>query len=1047
MRKKLSFVSLILTFFLVQFSFAQEKEIEGTVEDEDGNPLPGVNITVEESNSGTQTDFQGEYSIEVETGQTLTFSFIGMQDQQKEVGESDTIDVVMQEGSELEEVVVTALGIEKEEKAVGYSTQGVDKKDLEIIEKVQEPNVLSSLTGRIAGLNIRNNTNLFEDPDVNLRGENPLIVIDGIPDREGDLWKINSNDIEDINTLKGTTASTLYGSVGKDGAIMITTKKGEKGKMRVSINNSTQLKKTFVRKPDVQTQYGTGNNGEYAYVDGSGSGSEGGGWMWGPELGQKDPNTESGYWETTQYNSPTDPETGDLIPIPWINRGENNIKNFFRTGLQQSNNVSVDWGNDDATFRMSFSNDYQKGTVPNTDLKRTSFSIAGEIDSFDDLNITTNFTYNKTYTSNFPQMDYGEHNYMYNLALWTGADIDARDLKNYWVEGKEGIQQRHFNTSYYNNPYFIAYEYEHPYNKDNLTGNVNLEYSIVPHLKAKGRVGINQYSLNREEHEPKSFVSFDENGNYTEQSGYYFDITSEIGLAYENQFSDNFKLDVEGYFSNFYKEKKHTQIGTDGLVEPGFYSITNNAASTLKFPADDNYKNYEQINSGYAFADLNFYDTFFLNLSGRYDYVSTLPQGNNGFFYPSVSGSLLIDEIVDLPDWMDMLKLRGSFAEVSNGKIGDDEYGYINAFNKVDAIWNGQNSYKFGSSLIDPNVKPEKSKSWEIGTNLVFLENRLNFDFTYFQTKDSNNLVETPLSLASGYENYLTNGNLYQRNGVEFTLNADILRGGDFEWSTQINFSHFKKTLESIYGGKERYNNLTKGDRTDLNFYGDNAEDTDYEFTPEGETVIGDDGRPVSSKSPRNTPAGHSNPDWTYGISQYFEYKDFALSVLFDGRLGGKMYSWTDAKMWWGGKAPETVNHYREEAYNGESTYISPGKKVVSGSISYNNDGSIKEDTREFEDNDVPVKYNSYMQDTYGNVETDHHYYSQTFIKLRELSLTYNVPDSFAEKMDMASASISLIGRNLLLFSKIDDVDPDSGEDELQTPSMRSFGINFNLTF
>ncbi|WP_407477327.1 SusC/RagA family TonB-linked outer membrane protein [Elizabethkingia anophelis] len=973
----------------------------------------------------------------------------GLEAYAQNVPKTNGTDTLKTGEKKIDEVVITALGIKKEKKALGYAVQEVKG---DVFEKAKEPNFINSLSGRVAGLNIRNSTDLFQDPGINLRGAKPLIVIDGVPDRTADLWRVNADDIDNISVLKGPTASALYGSVGKDGAIMITTKKGKKGKLTVSFNNSTMFQTSFIRIPEVQTVYGGGNNGKYAYINGQGSGSEGGGWIWGPKLDQRDPNTPSGYFETPQYNSTVDPVTGKLIPLPWISRGKNNIKNFFETGLIQSNNVSVDWGSEKATFRLSLSNIYQKGIVPNTNLKTTSISLAGSVNPVKNLTITSALTYNKTYTSNFPEVGYGPTNYLYNLVLWTGADVDVRDLRNYWVPGKEGYQQRHYNVSYYNNPYFQAYEYQRPYYKDNVMGNVNLDYQIVPKLTAKARVGVNVYSLNREYREPKSYIGYGNKslGNYSQVSNNYFDITSELGLKYQNNYSDNFTLSAEGYVANYYREMKNSEIRTDGLVTPGWYNLFN-SIGPLFIPTDGNRnrKEYEQINSVYGYVDMEFYKTFFLNMTARYDKVSTLPKGNNEYFYPSVSGSLLLNQLFNLPSWINLAKVRGSYASVTSGKIGNDTYGYISAFEKR-AGWNGQPAFAFGNSLIDQNIKPETTDSWEIGTNLVFLRNRINLDVAYFNARDYNQLEEVPLSEGSGYKSFLTNGNVYKRKGIEFTLSADVIKKTDFRWSTQVNFSQYRKYLTEAYGGKPYTTiyNQSNG-RNNIVMVGERADKLTavaYETSPDGQLVL-KNGYLVSSLAPMEANMGYSNPDWTYGFSHNFSYKNFSLSLLFDGRIGGMMYSTTNQKMWWGGIAPGTVNQFRDDANAGKNTYIAPGVKVTEGSITYDKNGNVVSDTRKFAPNDVAVNYNAYMQSTSNAFESNYHYYKQTFIKLREVTLTYNFGKSFVDKLNLSAASISLIGRNLWLASKIKNIDPDSGLDNLQTPATRSFGVNINVKF
>ncbi|MEO5600639.1 MAG: carboxypeptidase-like regulatory domain-containing protein, partial [Cyclobacteriaceae bacterium] len=450
---------LICSFVLIGLSSqAQQVPISGQIRDM-GNGLPGVSIYEKGTTQGTTSDTEGKFAMTVSSPSAiLVFSFIGYKTQEIIVGNRSQFIIDMEEDvTALTEVVVTALGVKREVKSLGYSVQTVQGKEM---TKAREPNIMNSLTGRVAGLEIRNQTDLFQDPGIRLRGAKPLIVIDGVPSVDADIWKLNADDIETYSVLKGATASALYGSIGRNGAIMITTKRGSgEGQTRVELNSSTMFQPSFIRIPTIQTAYGNGNNGQYTYVDGSGSGLEGGGWIWGPKLDQPDPSTPSGYWETPQYNSPVDPETGELIPLPFLSRGKDNVKNFFRNGLISTNNISVSGSNENGNFRVSTSHTYQKGIVPNTDLNNTSFQISGGYKLRKNLKADASLTYNRQYTDNFPETGYGPNNYLYNLILWTGPDIDVRDLRDYWKKGQEGLQQRHYNTSWYNNPHFQANEY------------------------------------------------------------------------------------------------------------------------------------------------------------------------------------------------------------------------------------------------------------------------------------------------------------------------------------------------------------------------------------------------------------------------------------------------------------------------------------------------------------------------------------------------------------------------------------------------------------
>ncbi|RZL61984.1 MAG: SusC/RagA family TonB-linked outer membrane protein, partial [Pedobacter sp.] len=439
--------------------------IKGHVTDMDNMSIPGVSVLIKGTNTGTVTNQEGDFSIKADDGAVLVFKSIGYQVKEVSVGEASAYQIQLMEDSKaLSEVVVTALGIKKERAKLGYVVQEVQGENL---VKAREPNIINSLTGRVAGLNITNSTDLFQDPGISLRGRKPLVVIDGIPDQSADLYRVNADDVESVTVLKGANASALYGSIGQNGAIMITTKRGKGKDLSIDVNSSTQIQPSFIRIPEVQTEYGAGFKGKYTYVDGSGGGPEGSGWIWGPKLDQPDPSTASGFFETPQFNSPRNPVTGQLVPLPFLSRGKNNVKDFFQTGLITSNNISITQSGEKGAFRASASHIYQKGIVPNTDLNNTSFNVSGNYKLSDAFTLDARLNYNRQYTKNFPETGYGPTNYLYNLILWTGADVSVEDLRDYWVPGKEGNQQRNYNTSYYNNPYFQAYEYLRGYDKDN----------------------------------------------------------------------------------------------------------------------------------------------------------------------------------------------------------------------------------------------------------------------------------------------------------------------------------------------------------------------------------------------------------------------------------------------------------------------------------------------------------------------------------------------------------------------------------------------------
>jgi len=1036
----------LLLFFPLLWSsgvLAQEGTVSGVVTSaREATPIPGVNVVIKGSLSGTVTDAEGRYNLKVpSSAAVMVFSFVGYATVERTVGSQSVLDVVLEPDSkQLEELVVTALGVERAQKELGYAVQEVEGAQL---QKAKEPNLLSSLTGRVAGLTVQNATGLFENPQIQLRGAKPLIVIDGIPNPNADLWEVSSDDIESVNVLKGATASALYGSIGRDGAIMITTKRGGIERTQVQVNSSTLFQPGYIRIPEVQSVYGNGNNGRYEYVNGSGSGPEGGGWIWGPKLDQRDPSTPSGYVEVPQYNSPIDPATGKLVPLPFISRGKDNVRNFFQTGLISNNNVSVTGGNENGNFRVSTSHLYQKGLVPNTDLNITTFGVSGGYKFTEKLRADASLTYNKQYTDNYPETGYGPPNYLYNLVLWTGTDIDVRDLRNYWLEGQEGIQQRHYNLSWYNNPYFQAYELLRGYNKDNTYGQITLNYQLLPHLDILVRSGVNMYALDRSYKEPKSYIRYDKKslGDFYLTSTNNFNMNTDFIVSYNQEVSENFSIKAAVGGANRFRNFRTQSVNTDGLVVPGFYNLSNSVNALT----GTNRSEEEKVNSLYATLDFEILKSLFVGVTGRNDWVSTLPLENNSFFYPSVSFAGVVSDLVRLPKPISFFKIRSSWSRVSSGIIPDpNNPGTYNPYSHLEAYspgvnWNNNPSLTFPGSRLNPNISPQTSDSWELGTDVRFFGNRLRLDATYFRIRDFNNITTVPVSGASGYTSRLENGNEFVRRGVELMLSGTPLKSGDFSWDVNVNWSLYRRTLTSIFGGAERLNFLSVGERTDAIYT------SVWARSPQGEVIHGANGFPL--KDPVSRKVGHRDANWMYGIQNTFRYKDLSLSILFDGRVGGQLYSTTIQKMYWGGTHPNTVNQDRDRANAGEATYLSPGVVQTGGSVAYDDKGNITSDTRTFAPNETRVNYISYAKSYYSGDVEESGFYDATFVKLREVVFSYTLPSKWMSKTFIRNASVSFIGRNLLLWADIDHIDPDPGADNLQTPSARNVGFNINLTF
>jgi TonB-linked SusC/RagA family outer membrane protein len=1027
------------------------KNVKGKVSDENGQVLPGVSVTIKGTTKGTVTDASGNFSIEANPGDVLRFSLLGYISFEVAVNSASDYSIILKQDSKaLTEVVVTALDIKKEKKTLTYALQTVSG---ETLEKVKTPTAIGGLVGAVAGLDINTNTGFFQNPGITLRGVSPLIVIDGIPDPSADPYKINADDIESITVLKGTAAAALYGSLGINGAILYTTKRGKKGTTDVELNSSTMFQTSFLAAPKVQTVYGDGNQGLYSYVDGSGGGLEGGGWVWGPALNQKNPNTASGYLELPQFNSPYNPNetytydlgngttaTSHYKPLPWISRGANNVANFFGTGVLSNNSIAVTTSGEKGSFRVSAADNYQKGVEPNTSLNNASFSIAGNYKLSSKLTIDGRLNYNRQLTNNLPPTGYGSATLLYNVALWMGTDVDVRDLKNYWVPGQEGLQQRYYNLSYYNNPYFLAYQQLNGYHSDETFGNLSLNYQFTKDLSLKLRSGFNESSVNEDSNYPYSLTGYNPKGNFSTSQSTHFDITTDFILSYKHTFNKDFNLSALAGASNFFNNDKSLSASTDGLSIPGQYSL-NNSVNAI---TGSNSLLQKQINSLYANLDLEMYNFLYLSGTARRDQTSTLPIANNAFIYPSVGLSAVLSEALKLPEVISFLKVRSTWAQVNTGAISTtNPYASLNTYNTGNKF-NNVSSLVFPSYYNTPGLVPNTVKSWESGFALGLMKNRLNLDVTYFRNLESNNFQYITPSQTSGYTSLLVNANEFVKKGLEFTLSGTPIKTSNFQWTSTFNFSNnhtsVKKVTYDTYGTGYYSQYLKVGDRLDKLYV------SEGQFSADGKLIVGANGYPLNADY--STYMGNSDANWIYGWQNTFKYKNISLSLSIDGRLGGLEYSSINSKMDWGGVGLNTINQYRIDANAGKSTYVVNGVVVTSGSATYDSHGNLLTDTRKYAPNTTPVNYIAFNQSENGNpYVNNYYYYSGTYIKLRTVSLTYTFPQKMLGKA-FKSASVSFIGNNLLLFSKYPNADPDNvNANGYETPSYRSIGLNFNLKF
>ncbi|GAB3650256.1 SusC/RagA family TonB-linked outer membrane protein [Echinicola sediminis] len=999
----------------------------------DGMPLPGVTVKVKGTQTGSITDIEGRYHVKADPYDTLLFSFIGFETHSEPIENRVEINVTLEESAlGMKEVVVTALGIKKDKAKLGYAIQEVKG---DVLTKARDANAMGSLTGRVAGLQISNTPDLFGDPKIRLRGKQPLIVVDGVP-INSDSWNLSPDDIESISVLKGPTAAALYGSRGRDGAIQITTKRGASNgnPFTVEINSSTQFQNGFIAIPDVQHVYGPGNYGKYAFGDGP-RGEGGINYydynIWGPKLnGQLIP----------QWDSPIDPETGKRIATPFLPKGKDNLTNFMREGLLNTNNVTVASNHDKGNIRFSLSNTYQKGLVPNTDLKTYNFNLSGLQKLGEKVWVDANINYNRQETDNYPNVNYGPRSFIYNLLIWQGSHYDVRDLQDYWLPGQEGIQQKNVEYFQYNNPYFVAYEQTRGYYKDDMYGYLRLNFDITENLKAHIRNYTsftylnrqNKYPLSTMEYRPWTYV-----GGFEETYDKYLENNIDFLISYQKQLSQNFEISATGGSNFRYLNSENLYARTDGgLNVPGVYTLQN---SVLPF-SPTNFKSHKQVLSFYGTLDLNYKSFLFLGMTGRWDKSSSLPISKNAYFYPSISGSVLVSEMIKLPNLISMVKVRGAYASV-----GSDLplYSYTPLYSQG-SKWNGMTPLRFTGTLYDANlIEPPFSNSFEWGAEFGFLNNRIYLDIAKFNTVDGPQVFSLPISEASGFDQRQVSGREFERKGWEVSLNLDLIKKKNFSWSTAINWATMREYLKSVYGEEEKLGYIKVGERTDQ-YWG-----TAFEKSPQGEVVYNDNGFPKNDPYARFL--GYIRPDWFGGITNTFRYKNMTLSASLDGRVGGTIFNNIEYNLWRSGRHPDSVTPEREDAVErGEKTMVGPGVIVTGGEINYDGEGNIISDTREFAPNTTALFYQDWARSFYP--KTENMVMKKAFLKLREVVFTYSVPAPLLKRTPLQRADISLIGRNLFYwastpFVDLDQYTNDESGSNLQTPSVRSYGFNINATF
>ncbi|MBN1791740.1 MAG: SusC/RagA family TonB-linked outer membrane protein [Bacteroidales bacterium] len=1044
-RKILSLLFLLTSAWLI----AQDIQVTGIVRDASGITLPGVNILEKNTNRGTTTNDNGEFRITVNSSSTLVFSYIGYQTQELLVNGNTVIDVqLMEEAYQLNEVVVTALGITQEKKTIGYSTQEINTAGL---SKLNAQNVGNLLSGQVAGLAVSNPTGIFQAPVFSLRGKTPLIVIDDIP-VETSLFDVPSTDIENITVLKGTTASALYGSRGRNGAILITTKRAKTDGLEITINNSSMVTAGFTVFPETQTTYGNGSNGQYEFWDGQDGGISDGDMIWGPKFV---PGLKVPQWNSPIYDNVTGETTpwwGDVygtkyndksrysrVPTPW--QYHDNLKEFLETGYVTTTDLSIAFKGEKARYKLSGNYTKQKGRVPNSGLSTGGLSLTSTVDLSRTLKLDSKFSYNKVFSPNYPRYGYGPKNHMYTLLIWMGDDVNGQDLEEHlYIPGQEGYRQANFNYAWYNNVYFAAHELNQKYDEDLLNGQIKLTWEVTRNLSVQGRSSAIRKGLFEDRASPKSYLNYEDprDGDYKTWNSNWLTLDNDVLITYDKQVTPDIHLTVNTGAASFYRRYHQEYNATDGLIVPFIYSL-NNTKGNIKAST---YFEEREVRSIYATADFDLYDAIFLNFAARNDWSSTLPVSNNSYFYPSVSVSTLVSNLVEMPGFIDYLKIYGSWAEVASDL---SPYQIASAYTNYGS-YNGLTELSYPETIVNPNIKPEKSTSFEFGLSGSFFKDRLGLDVTYFNVVDENQILDLPVSVTSGFTSRKVNGNEYTTNGLEIVVNARPFHQKNFGWQITANWDTRVKKLTGIYGNALKYGNYSKGERID-NYYS-----TGWLKSADGQVILSEsNGLPTRDPFPQMF--GHTDPNWRFGLQNRINYRKLSLNIGIDGVWGGVIRSLTIEKMWWGGKHPNSVQYRDEEYAAGEPVYIPQGVNVVSGELTTDVNGKVISDTRVYQPNQTRVSWQTWCQNypyrakvSEEESETFANIFDRTYVKLRSLSLTYNMTDIIGLK-GLKNVELTAFGNNLLILKKAKIIDPDYGNDDnLQDPSTRYVGLAIKMT-
>jgi len=1075
-----STIAIVLAFLLSSIGVrAQDVTVNGTVtSNEDNLGIPGVSVVIVGTSKGTTTDFEGKYSVNVPKGSVLKFSFVGYKSQEKTVGDNTVINVVLDaDNTRIDEVIVTALGIKREKKALGYSVQDVKGDEL---NRSNNTNVVSSLSGKIAGAQITTSSGqVGASSTIKIRGNKsfegssqPLFVVDGTPimNSTGSARDVTATDfgnaamdidpanIESISVLKGPSATALYGSRATNGVILITTKKGAGNKgVGVSVSSSLAFDEVF-NLPNYQNEYGQGMNGdEYNWkntysqyatyqefhdarefrfaLDGSGNRMD---WdeSWGSRL-------DVGLLVDQMHGKDQ----------PWVSNPDN-VKNFYEMGITSTNNVALTANSDKASGRFSFGYTTQKGTMPNTDQKSINLGMNTSYKLSDKLRVDASVNYVDLSNDNLPQQGNSMRNPLLEFNSWFGRQLDMNYLKDHY---EDIVMYNGEYTAYnwmmdypdqHNNPYWLAYKNTMQRNRNRTFGNIAATYTIASGIELMARVGTDFFAETRKykfyQYSRDWTDEFENavNGTLWQQKRFESETNADIMLNINKNINDDISLNAVVGANYRYAYDHFATVSGVNLVVPNFFSVSNlEGEKSVSFT-----EYHKKTNSVFASANLGYKNYLFLDLTMRGDWSSTLPSDNWNYWYPSVNLGFVFTDALGLESTIiDFGKIRAGYAIV-----GDDTspYQLKPTFWSVGTSFNGVNLFSISTALPSATLKPQKTASIELGVEMKFFGNRLGVDATYYSAITSNQLLNVPISPTSGYDSWMKNAGEIENKGVEIQLYGTPVKRGDFVWDINLNWSKNENTVLSLDDGIEELTIANMYQSSYLMAFPNQPWGAIYGKTfkrnDAGQVVVNASGRPIATAESHII--GNVNPDWIGGMRNTFAYKDVQLTVLLDMRHGGDIVSMTKAVGQNAGILQSTVEGGQRE--NG---------MIVEGVY----DAGVKDDSGnliEGQPNTTVIAARTYWRSSrnFGDLAL----VDGSYIKLREVAISYNFNSSMLQKIRIQGASLSVFGRNLAILYKHEsndvNIDPEvstggsvagTGLEAYQLPPSRTIGVKLNFNF